>query len=138
MHIQRISIKVDRKHQNRYLATVSLVQISEALGEPVTVLYTNNMDPGAVAGNHFHKLKREAFRAAHGRFEIALVDVDTGERHTFLLDSDPESPDHACIIVPQGFAHAVRNVGRAVARLDVFATDEPRKPADDFSYDVLS
>lgn len=137
MDIQRIPLNVNRKHDNRYLVTVDLAKVAAALGEPVTIIYTNNMEPGAIAGNHYHKSKREAFRAAHGRLEIALLDIDTQERRTLFLDSDPGSPDFACIVVPFGVAHAVRNVGSSIARLDVFATDEPRKAEDDFAYDVL-
>ena len=137
MDIQTFQPDVRRNHADRYLVVVTLAEVSEKLGEPVRVVYTNNMNPGAIAGNHYHKHKRECFRSAHGRMEVHLVDINTQERRVVVLDADPESSDHLCLIVPAGVAHAVRNIGADIARLDVYATDEPRKPSDDFAFPVL-
>jgi len=136
MDIQTVKIVVNRKHNDRYLTTVSLTEIAAVLQEPLTVLYTNVMEPGAVAGHHLHHHKREAFQAAFGMFEVFLEDPVTKERQIFLLDATPGSPRHHCLIVPAGIAHAVRNLSLHTAGLNVFATDEPRKPEDDFPYRI--
>lgn len=140
MNIQRIPLKVDRKHEDRYLVTVSLADVAEGLGQPPTVIYMNVMCSGAVAGNHYHNLKREAFRAVSGRFFVALMDIATREYASILLDAKPESEDFRCIVIPPGVAHAVRCIGNRTepaGRLEVFATQEPRIASDDFYFKVL-
>lgn len=138
MDVRTFPIDIRRKHLDRYLTVIVLAEVGQALGEPVTVMYTNNLEPGSVAGNHYHIRKREVFQVSHGRVEVHLLDVGTRDRVMVRLSSDPGSRDCRYLVVPSGVAHAVRNIGPGIARLNVFATDEPRKTSDDFPCVVLA
>lgn len=139
MDIRLLDINTDRKHNDRYLVVTDLGQISEAIGDTVNIIYTNNMDPGAIAGNHYHKEKRECFRVAEGEVLVYLEDVETRESQMVRLSSDPTDAEaFKMLVIPLGVAHAVVNVSEGVGKLDVYANHAPRIASDDFRYEVIT
>lgn len=62
-------------------------------------------EKGNVAGNHFHKKKKEIFFPLLGKFTVVLEDIQTKEREEHQLDSE----SHQAMYVPFPVAHAVRN-----------------------------
>lgn len=132
MELQFIPIQRDKKHANRHLLVLDVSEVARALGATVAVSYLNVMDPGAIAGNHRHARKLEAMRAVVGRLQVDLLDVDTGERETVILDDSGDDTYGLCLIIPPGVGHAVTNLGTTVGVLEVFATEPPRVSDDDF------
>lgn len=137
--IQIFPIPYDRKHDDRYLTVMDLDVVAEAIGGRVRVSYHNHMDPGAIAGNHYHHVKREAFRAVRGRLKVTLQKPGNPEVLTVHLGSNPDVPEEfVWMVVPAGYAHAVENVTASPAVLEVFATNPPREAGDDFPFVVGS
>lgn len=139
MEIQLLDINTDREHNDRYLVVTDLGQISEAIGDTVNTVYTNVMNPSAIAGRHYHKEKRECFRVAEGEVLVVLEDVETRDRRVVRLSADPSDVDaFKMLVIPLGVAHAVINLGDTVAKLDVYANHAPRIASDDFSHEVVT
>ncbi len=110
--------------------------LREQLGDGVTWLYLNSMEPKShAAGNHYHLKKAERFFAVCGEFEVGLVNVsdDLDQETRSLVSGDWMSSSQ--IVLPE-FAHAVRNTSLGVSRLLVFATGRPRD-ADDYEHQVF-
>lgn len=134
MQIKTIKLDFRQGKPSRYLSVFDLAMISDQIGQKVEVVYVANLDPGGVAGNHYHKEKVEMFTCLHGEVNVLLADLETGERAEVTLSADLESKDNVGLYIPANVAHAVKNQTGAIARLGVFANHGPRVEGDDFEY----
>lgn len=137
MNVSVIAYDVDRSKLGR-----SLLQFNESaaegyieyeLGSPPSYPYCVKIEPGAVAGNHWHKVKREAFVVLHGRLRLTLVDPNNPDDRDSMVLKD----DGTVVVLRAQIAHAVENIGRDTAVLWVFATRPAREPDDDFHFEVV-
>ncbi len=133
MDIHLVELDVRKGKPGRYLTVFDFAAVSELLGAPVTCCYVNTMGPGVVAGNHWHREKRELFACVRGVISVHFAHPETGDRaeHTLVASDKGQG-----IVVPSGIAHAVKNCGETFADLLVFATGEPRG-GDDVDFVVI-
>lgn len=132
-----LDIRVSEKKPGRWLRVHDLEKIGQLLGASPRWVYENNMDAGAVSGNHYHEHKSELIVCVHGMVMVELCDRVSGDRCGTSLISDPGSKACKGLLILPGIAHAVRNNGRHLARILVFATGEPREE-DDYEFEVIS
>jgi len=85
-------------------------------------------DKGSVAGNHYHKTKREIFIPISGDFEVLLIDLATKETKTI----DLKESDHKALYIPTMIAHRVTSKNEK-SKLLVLATS-PNEDDDEFGY----
>lgn len=71
-------------------------------------IYLSIISPGTIRGNHYHKTKDEYFSVMSGKVLVILVDIVTGERVEFTLDSADEKITR--LRVGANIAHAIENV----------------------------
>jgi len=81
---------------------------------------------GSVAGNHYHKLKREIFVPISGDFEVMLINPETKENEIIEL----KESEHKVLFVPSMIAHRVTSKNEK-SKLLVLATS-PNE--DEFGY----
>ncbi len=84
---------------------------------------------GSVAGNHYHKLKREIFVPISGNFEVRLINITTKESEIINLNEN----DHKVLYVPSMIAHRVTSKNEK-SKLLVLATS-PNEDDDEFGYE---
>src|SRR2546425_5033354 len=70
-------IDVDPKKPGRRQEVFDLKAIEKALGAPITHVYSNQIQPGATAGMHYHKVHQVAVWMREGELEMTLEDVKT-------------------------------------------------------------
>ena len=78
--------------------------------EPIRYLAYIELRPGAVRGNHYHKVKEEWIYLVRGEAVLLLQDIETKERASVSL----QSGDLA--FVSTGIAHAIQSAqpGQAI------------------------
>ena len=131
-----LDIRISEKKPGRWLRVYDLEKIGKILGASPRWIYENNMELGVVSGNHCHERKSELVVCVHGMVMVELCDRVSGDRCGTSLVSDPGSGACKGILIRPGIAHAVRNNGRHLARILVFATGEPREE-DDHEFEVI-
>ncbi len=137
MKLRTQKLSIIRPYTNRWLTHIPLTQVSKLMGEACTFIYHNTMLPEVVAGNHYHKKKKEVFMCTYGELEAVLLDPKSGARVTKRLSSNPKSPDNILLYVPLGIAHAVRNVDDQTSVLTVFSNMDKGYEKDTIAYKVL-
>jgi oxalate decarboxylase/phosphoglucose isomerase-like protein (cupin superfamily) len=120
-------IDEDPKKPGRRQEIFDLKAIEQALGAPITYVYSNHIQPGATAGMHYHKTHQVAVWMREGELEMTLEDVKTHEREVIRL-----KPSNKLLLVPTEMHHAASNKTDKPALVIMFATSVPRDPNDDW------
>ena len=120
-------IDVDPKKPGRRQEVFDLKAIEAALGAPITYVYSNQIQPGATAGMHYHKQHQVAVWMREGEIEMTLEDVHTHAREVLTL-----TPGNRMLLVPREVYHAASNKTDKPALAIMFATTVPRDPSDDW------
>lgn len=133
MNIQTVAYVRDSSKSNRTLVQWDLQLMAEQLGELPQYPYLVTLQPGVVAGNHYHTIKRELIVCIRGTVAVVLEDIGTKEQEKIELNGDECSG----VVVPDQMAHCVVNSGHVEAEILVFATRKAREQGDDFEYLIL-
>jgi len=120
-------IDVDPNKPGRRQEVFDLKAIEKALGAPITHVYSNQIQPGATAGMHYHKVHQVAVWMREGELEMTLEDVKTHKREVITL-----RPGNKLLLVPSEMYHAATNKTDKPALAIMFATSVPRDPNDDW------
>jgi len=120
-------IDEDPKKPGRRQEVFDLKAIEAALGAPITYVYSNQIQPGATAGMHYHKTHQVAVWMRDGELELTLEDVRTHEREVVLL-----RPGNRLLLIPTDMYHAAANKSDKPALAIMFDTSVPRDPTDDW------
>jgi uncharacterized RmlC-like cupin family protein len=120
-------IDVDPAKPGRRQEVFDLKAIETALGAPVTFVYSNQIQPGATAGMHYHKQHQVAVWIRDGELEMTLEDMRSKEREVVIL-----RPGNRLLLVPTEVYHAAANKSDKPALAIMFATTKPRDPDDDW------
>lgn len=132
MDIEKHSFVLRTSKPNRVLSVFDVVEVNNILGKTFDTVYVNSMEPGVVAGNHYHKTKEEIFACLFGKLEIYLEDQITKEKEMIIL----ESGNPVLLSVKPGVVHAVKNISNEMAHLIVFSVGKP-KEEDAFEYKII-
>ena len=122
-----IKIDEDPKKPGRRQEVFDLKAIEKAIGAPITYVYSNQIQPGATAGMHYHKQHQVAVWMRDGEIEMTLEDVRTHEREILTL-----RPSNRLLLIPTEVYHAAANKTDKSALAIMFATSVPRDPNDDW------
>ena len=120
-------IDVDPTKPGRRQEVFDLKAIEKALGAPITFVYSNQIQPGATAGMHYHTQHQVAVWMRDGELEMTLEDVRSKEREVVVL-----RPGSRLLLVPTEVYHAAANKSDKPALAIMFATTKPRDPNDDW------
>jgi uncharacterized RmlC-like cupin family protein len=120
-------IDEDPKKPGRRQEVFDLKAIEKALGAPIMYVYSNQIQPGATAGMHYHKHHQVAVWMREGELEMTLEDVHSREREVHVL-----RPGNRLLLVPKETYHAAANKTKQPALAIMFATTKPRDPNDDW------
>ena len=120
-------IDEDPQRPGRRQEVFDLKAIEKAIGAPITYVYSNQIQPGATAGMHYHKEHQVAIWMREGELEMTLEDVRSHEREVIML-----RPGNRLLLVPTEIYHAAANRTNKPALAIMFATTMPRDPEDDW------
>lgn len=87
-----------------------------------------------VRGNHYHKGWNEWFGVIHGRLQVRLRDMETGEEKAFVLDGD--SDQYVRLYIGSNVAHAFKSLSASASLLNY--TDLEWSPDDTFPMELLT
>lgn len=127
--ILKLEVAIRNNKPGRFLSLFDIQKMAALLGAPITTVYTITLHPGAVAGNHFHKGRREVMVCIAGHVELRTEDVQMQDQSTFDLSPGEDGYPYFCI--QENVAHAVRNLSDGDSVVLVFTTVEPRINKDD-------
>lgn len=99
-----------------------------------TYAYLNYIGPNDVAGNHFHKIKKEIF-CPFGELELHLENPKTGKKQLLKI-SIGNKKFYEMIYIPPEIAHAVRNPTNQFVPLVVLA-NKPDSNEDSYIHKVF-
>ncbi len=88
-------------------------------------------EKGSVAGNHYHKKKREIFFPLAGDFELFLESVQTHEKEKHSLNS----LDNVAFFIPTEVAHAI--VPKQDSGVFLVLATSPNTEDDEFRHKVI-
>ena len=117
----------DPRKPGRRQEVFDLKAIEQALGAPIHYVYSNQIQPGATAGMHYHQQHQVAVWMRDGEIEMTLEDVRSKEREVIVLR--PGSP---LLLVPKEVYHSAANKTDMPALAIMFATTIPRDPTDEW------
>jgi len=120
-------IDEDPRKPGRRQEVFDLKAIEKAIGAPITYVYSNQIQPGATAGMHYHKQHQVAVWLREGELEMTLEDMRSHEREVIVL-----RPGNRLLLVPKEIYHAAANRTNKPALAIMFATTMPRDPEDDW------
>ena len=123
-------VLVDRKKPGRRIEFIDLGKVERALGRRIRHVYHNTIQPGAVAGDHWHKGHAVALDMRRGCLDLVLEDVKTGKVWKGRIREG-----EALMLIPGYEYHAARNPGPGVAQATMYATTPPRNEGDSFHYE---
>lgn len=130
MERMKPSVLVDKARPGRRIEFLDLSKVERKLGQRIRHVYHNTIQPGAVAGDHWHKRHAVAVEMHKGRLDIVLQSVRTGKRwRGTVREGDP------LLLIPGYEYHAARNPGPGVAKATMYATTPPRNDADSYEYE---
>ena len=121
------TIAIDPQKPGRRQEIFELKAIEKALGAPITYVYSNQIQPGATAGMHYHKLHQVAVWLRDGELEMTLEDMRSHKREVVVL-----RPGNRLLLVPKEVYHEAANRTDKPALAIMFATTIPRDPNDDW------
>jgi uncharacterized RmlC-like cupin family protein len=117
----------DPRKPGRRQEVFDLKTIEAALGAPITYVYSNQIQPGATAGMHYHKQHQVAVWIREGELEITLEDIHSHAREVLML-----RPGNRLLLVRNNLYHAAANKTERPALAIMFATTKPRDPHDEW------
>lgn len=97
---------------------------------PTYIYYVRIFEQGSVAGNHYHKKKKEIFVPISGNFELFLKSVITDERERHSLNS----LDNVAFYIPTRVAHTI--VPSQESGVFLVLATSPNTEDDEFKYVV--
>lgn len=86
-----------------------------------------------IRGNHYHRRWREWFGVVNGKLAVELMDVNTQERRSLVLDGD--SDDYTRLEIGPNIAHAFRSISSYAALLNY--TNSEWSPHDTFPCELF-
>jgi uncharacterized RmlC-like cupin family protein len=92
-------------------------------------VYSNQIQPGATAGMHYHKQHQVAIWMRDGELEMTLEDIRSKETEVIVL-----RPGSRLLLVGKEIYHSAANKTDAPALAIMFATTPPRDPTDEWSH----
>lgn len=99
--------------------------------------YSVGLLPGATAGNHFHKEKKELFYCPYDQeVEITLEDPKTKRRKIVKVSNKIKNKYIILVYIKLGIAHSVKNVSARISSLTVLSNVIEHNDADDHPYRV--
>lgn len=134
-----ITIESDFRKPGRHLTQYRAEEIAQWLGvswREVKAPYRVTIEDPVVAGNHFHRKKKEVIEVAYGEARAVFEDPETKQRWEFELSHRTDAGLAQAVAVPLGIAHAIVPKTTPLMLL-VWATDPAREPSDDFDYQVV-
>ena len=120
-------IDEDPRKPGRRQEVFDLKAIEHALGAPIHYVYSNQIQPGATAGMHYHKQHQVAVWMRDGELEMTLEDMRSKEREVIVL-----RPGNRLLLVPKEVYHSAANKTDMPALAIMFATTIPRDPTDEW------
>src|SRR5260370_29559 len=112
----RPAVLHDPAKPGRRIEFVDLGKIERKLGARIRHVYHNTIQPGAVAGDHWHRRHAVAVDVRKGRLEIVLENLKTGKHWRGIVKAgDP------LLLIPGHEYHAARNPGPRVAQATMYA-----------------
>jgi uncharacterized RmlC-like cupin family protein len=120
-------IDEDPRKPGRRQEVFDLKAIEQALGAPIRYVYSNQIQPGATAGTHYHKQHQVAVWIRNGELEMTLEDMRSREREIVVL-----RPGSRLLLVGKDIYHSAANKTDTPALAIMFATTAPRDPADEW------
>ena len=126
----RPAVLVDRAKPGRKIEFIDLGKVEQKLGARIRHVYHNTIQPGAVAGDHWHKQHAVAVEMRKGRLNMVLQDVKSGKfwRGT-IKEGDP------LLLIPGYEYHAAKNPGPGVAKATMYASSPPRNEGDSYEFE---
>jgi len=104
----------------------------------VNYVYSVCLPSGAIAGNHYHRIKREIFYCPFGQSVIVILENPaTKERKVVTLSNELGSKSVELIYIRPGIAHAVRNLSNRDSSLVVLSDIREHYEEDDYEYRVI-
>jgi WxcM-like, C-terminal len=127
-----VPVRRDPKKPGRSLAVTWDLRFPMIPGFSCAYSYVMRFDQaGAVAGNHFHRIKREIFYPVAGSFVVGLLDICTGEREEAIITA----AQPRFLFVPAPVAHVVTAQDDGACLL--VTADSPNTSGDEFPMMVL-
>lgn len=120
-HIDRDPAKPGRT-QNWF----ELAALEQALGRPITWVYSNLIEPGKTAGSHYHLEHEVLVWVASGELTLHLRDVDSDDAETLRVGANTD-----LVRIPKRVYHAGGNVGDQPCLTVMFASTKPRDGGDE-------
>ena len=121
-HIDRDPAKPGRT-QNWF----ELAALEQALGRPITWVYSNLIEPGKTAGSHYHLEHEVLVWVVQGELVMHLKDVDSEEVETVVVKAN-----EPLLSVPKRVYHAGGNVSGEPCLAVMFASTKPRDGGDEY------
>lgn len=90
--------------------------------------------PGIIRGNHYHKKWKEWFGIVHGKLEVMLKDILTGEIVNLTLDGNHDK--YLRLEIGPNIAHAFKSLSKSAALLNY--ADSPWSKDDTFKEILIS
>ena len=127
-----LPLRTDPNKPGRSLAVTWDLRFPLVDGFRNTYSYLMRFDNvGSLAGNHFHKVKREIFYPVFGSFDVGLLDIVTGECENIVLSGlEPRF-----LFIRASISHAV--VAQTVGACLLVIADAPNTAIDEFPKTVL-
>jgi len=92
-----------------------------------------DINPGHTRGDHFHHLKTEKFFITRGKVRISFKNISTKKK----FDINLSFRDKKVIETIPGYAHSIKNIGKQIAQVIVWANEELNfKHPDTYKYTV--
>lgn len=88
------------------------------------------LEKGNTSGNHYHNIKEEILIPLYGKYEISLMDINTKESSTVLMDSE----DKEAIYIPVCVTHKIKSLKNTGVLL-VLASS-PSNLDDEIEYNI--
>lgn len=92
------------------------------------VYYARFKENNSVAGNHYHKIKKELFIPLEGEFEIYLEEISTKQKETITLNSKK----NVAFIIGTKIAHKI--ISKNSKGILLVLANNPSKEKDEIHY----
>lgn len=113
MQIHKIELHNDKRGELMvFLTNSSFVKKDRKFGQIYLITFAKK---GVIRGNHYHKKWREWFTVVHGRLELFLKDIKTGETQKMILNNKNQ---HIGIEIGPYIAHTFRSLSTSATLLN--------------------
>lgn len=108
-------------------------ELSEAKKTFGQIYFVTFNDENVVRGNHYHKKWFEWFGIVAGKVEVTLVDVNTQEKETFILNSEQDK--YMRLEIGPNVAHVFKSLSNYAALVNY--ADGEWSAEDSFHYKII-